>query len=126
MPSTQRSTRRYENYGWVMSAGLNGYTSTRTNYTTRDLINEYQKVEKYVSLNESEIVVEERVKAEFEERLGRLESQSSTFRDGSPELPDFLEPIQQLRPRNLDGIQRFLFAHCNLVTSVMWGRARNV
>jgi len=40
-----------------------------------DFVREYLKVEPYLSLNPSEIVVEERVKVEFENRLERLESQ---------------------------------------------------
>lgn len=37
------------------------------------------KVEPYLSLNPSEIVVEERVKAQFEERLVRLERQIQDY-----------------------------------------------
>lgn len=44
-----------------------------------DFVSEYEKVELYVSLNTSEIVVEEKVKAEFEERLGRLEGQIQEY-----------------------------------------------
>ena len=40
-----------------------------------DLVAEYLKIEPYVSLNPSEVVVEARVKAEFENRLERLERQ---------------------------------------------------
>ncbi len=40
-----------------------------------DFVREYQKVEPYLSLNPTEIIVEERVKAEFESRLSRLERQ---------------------------------------------------
>ena len=40
-----------------------------------DFVHEYSKVEPYLSLNPSEIIAEARVRAEFEERLGRLERQ---------------------------------------------------
>jgi integrase len=44
-----------------------------------DFVKEYAKVEPYVSLNQSELVVEERVKAQFEARLGNLESQLQEY-----------------------------------------------
>ena len=44
-----------------------------------DFVREYLKVEAYLSLNPSEIVVEERVKAEFENRLARLESEMREY-----------------------------------------------
>ena len=44
-----------------------------------DFVSEYQKVEPYLSLNPSEVLVEERVKAEFESRLERLERQIQEY-----------------------------------------------
>lgn len=44
-----------------------------------DFVKEYLKVEPYLSLNPSEVVVEERVKAEFEDRLERLERQIQEY-----------------------------------------------
>jgi integrase len=44
-----------------------------------DFVREYRKVEPYVSLNQSEVAIEERVKAEFEARLGSLESQMREY-----------------------------------------------
>ncbi len=40
-----------------------------------DFVREYQKVEAYLSLNPTEMVTEKRVKAEYDERLARLESE---------------------------------------------------
>lgn len=42
-------------------------------------MSEYQKVEPYVSLNPSEVLVEARVKAQFEDRLERLERQIQEY-----------------------------------------------
>ena len=44
-----------------------------------DFVREYLKVEPYLSLNPSEVVVEERVKAEFGDRLERLERQIEEY-----------------------------------------------
>ncbi len=40
-----------------------------------DFVREYQKVEAYLSLNPGELVTEKRIKAEYDERLARLESE---------------------------------------------------
>ena len=45
----------------------------------RDLVEEYSKVEPYVSLNPSVIVAEERVRVEFEARLARLERELQEY-----------------------------------------------
>jgi integrase len=49
-----------------------------------DFEEEYAKVEPYVSLNPSEVVVEEKVKAEFEGRLERLERQIQEYASKQP------------------------------------------
>ena len=47
-----------------------------------DFVEEYGKVEPYLSLNPSEIVAERRVRAEFEDRLSRLERQIDAYASG--------------------------------------------
>ena len=44
-----------------------------------DFVQEYQKVEPYVSLSQSERAIEEKVKAEFDARLQNLENQMSEY-----------------------------------------------
>ncbi len=44
-----------------------------------DFVREYKKVEPYVSLNQSEVAIEERVKAEFDSRLESLERQMQEY-----------------------------------------------
>jgi integrase len=52
-----------------------------------DFFREYLKVEPYLSLNPSEVVVEERVKAEFEDRLQRLEHQIQEYASRGKDVP---------------------------------------
>ncbi len=44
-----------------------------------DFVREYEKVEPFVSINQSEIAIEERVKAEFDSRLESLERQMQEY-----------------------------------------------
>jgi hypothetical protein len=44
-----------------------------------DFVAEYQKVEPYVSLSQSERAIEERVKSQFEARLAGLEAQMQEY-----------------------------------------------
>jgi integrase len=50
-----------------------------------DFVREYSKVEPYLSLNPTEVVTEARVRAEFEDRLQRLEHQIQEYASKQPD-----------------------------------------
>jgi integrase len=61
------------------NGGIEAAYDDRHQVHEEDFVREHRKVEPYVSLNQSETVIEERVKAQFEDRLERLERQIQEY-----------------------------------------------